>query len=117
MADKHADEAAPSVSIDALREILREVRKPVIDEELAARKERERQRNRAEQDAMHEAQQARWSACGHLREDNTSAIAWLRHSDDVVRGVCQRCQRPFRPDQDDYAHFLRIPTRAPGVVY
>lgn len=117
MAEHKAD---ATMTVEAVRELLRESRKPYVDPEAQAAKERGRQRNRQAEHRRQEQDQMRWERCAHLREDGTSSIAWLRNSDLVTRGVCQRCLCPFAPDQpspEAYAKYLRIPTRAPNVVH
>lgn len=82
-----------------------------------ARKEAGRIRLREEQERQKEVKRMREAACSHLREDNTSAVAWMKNSDDVTRGVCQRCNTDFAPGHPKYNELMRIPTRAAGIIY
>ncbi len=102
---------------DVLKTILEEVKKPYIDPELVARKERDRLRMRDEQKKAIAHKQKVADACGHIREDNTSAIAWMQNSDFVTRGVCQRCNTLFQPGHKDYIRLLKIPVGRQGVIY
>ncbi len=54
-------------------------------------------------------------ACPHLRDDNTSAIAWMQNSDLVFRGVCQRCNKLFSPESDpeEYERMRAVSTLSP----
>lgn len=100
-----------------LKEILAEVKRPYIDEEAIARKERDRLRLRREQKRAVDYKKKIAEACGHIREDNTSAIAWMQNSDLVTRGVCQRCNSLFQPGNKDYIRLIKIPVGRQGVVY
>ena len=112
--------ATVSVPLEAVRELMLDLRKPYVDPEVQAAKDRNRQRVRQAESRRHEQDQVRWDRCAHLREDGTSSVAWLRNSDNITRGVCQRCLCPFSPTEPSpevYAKYLRIPTRAPNVVH
>ncbi len=103
------------MSPDALKDIvataIAEARKPYVDPQVEARKQRERQQRIDDIKMMEEAKQTRVKMCNHLREDGTSAIAWIRNSDRIVRGVCQHCNGLFTPEHEDYVRLLRIPTK------
>jgi hypothetical protein len=112
--------AAPAATVDlaalgkAIAEGLKEAKR---DPELEARKARDRQRIREERGRQEANQRAIQDNCPHLREDNTSAVAWMRNSDDITRGVCQRCNALFTPEHPEYLRLIRIPTRAAGVIF
>ena len=102
---------------DILTTVITEAKKPHVDVELQARKARDRERLRAERAANEEARKERESRCPHLREDGTSTIAWHTNSDNVMRGVCQRCNILLQPGHPDYMRMARVPTRGSGIVF
>jgi|SRR3990167_1978181 len=100
------------LTFQQLKDLLAEARKPHIDPAEEAKKLSQRDRVHTSELRRRAAEKRRWEACVHLREDNTSCIAWMRNSDGIVRGVCQRCQCPFVPTHPDYERLIRIPTGA-----
>lgn len=101
-----------------LIELLREARKPYVDEDAAAQKEREREKLRASERERLENIAAEQEACAHLREDNSSAIAWMpmrNKAGTITVGVCQRCQLVVAPDHPRWGELIRVPTRT-GVM-
>jgi len=57
----------------------------------------------------------------HVRDDNTSTIAWINNYHRSLKeyhreGFCQRCGKPFKPGDINYAHFASIPTGRGGIV-
>jgi transposase-like protein len=109
--------AEANVPASIIADIVREMKKPYIDPDVQARKERDRQRLRHEEELATAERKERQSNCPHVRQDNTSVIAWMTNSDNVTRGVCQRCNKLFTPEDPDYIKFIRIPTRAAGIVF
>jgi hypothetical protein len=105
------------LSKEALLSMIEELKKPYVDPKIVEQKERERREMREEWERNEELRKQREEACGHLREDNTSAIAWLTNSDGIRRGVCQRCNAVITPNNPRYLDLLRIPTRGQGIVY
>lgn len=105
------------LSRDQLLELLTEIKKPYVDPKAEAEKEKDRAQMRAqiaENEALREAREAN---CTHMREDNTSAVAWMQHSDGIWRGVCQRCNGRLYPGHARYAEMIKIPTRGNSIVY
>jgi len=94
-----------------LSRVLEEAKKPYVDPELAAKVLRARERVRQANADMIAAEKVTQANCGHLREDNTSAIAWMLNSDEVWRGVCMHCRKLYTPEDTDYARVIKIPTR------
>jgi hypothetical protein len=80
-------------------------------------KEAARLRLRAQQKEDAVIRKMREDSCIHMREDNTSVIAWMQNSDGIVRGVCQRCNTCFDPSHANYVNLRRIPYRSSSVVY
>jgi hypothetical protein len=118
-----AEEAAELTpgQIAMMKVLIEEMRKPYVDPDVVARNERARQRLR-EQRAEDEANvEARWNQCSHMREDNTSRVAWIENfhraiSRYVIEGFCQQCNKPFRPGVAGYEAMLRIPVGKNGIV-
>jgi hypothetical protein len=110
--------AAP-VQMDqsTLLRMIEEMKKPYVDPDQAARKQRDRERLRAERERQESLRQAAQDACPHMREDNTSAIAWMTNSDGITRGVCQRCNALFTPEHPRYMQLIRIPVRSGNVIF
>lgn len=117
MAKEAEQTQTAAVTLDAVKAIIEESKKPYKDPEAEARKERDRRRIREERARQEKLRQEREAACSHMREDNTSAIAWMQNSDQVTRGVCQRCNALITPSHEEYLRLLRVPTRGLGVVY
>jgi len=95
------------------------MRQAQIDPEKEAKKARWRERLRKERADAEANRIQRESDCPHMREDNTSVIAWFRFNDGVTRGVCQRCDKRFNPyledgrtPDPDYARMIKIPTKS-----
>jgi hypothetical protein len=94
-----------------LSRVLEEAKKPYVDPDVAAKIQRARERVRQANADMVAAEKATQANCTHLREDTTSAIAWMLNSDDVWRGVCMHCRKLYTPEDTDYTRVIRIPTR------
>lgn len=107
----------PFDPVEFAKAIAEGIRQGKIDPEMEARKERDRIRLRAERERSEKSRKAKMDACTHLREDNTSTVAWMRNSDEVTRGVCQRCNKLFVPGDPDYDRVVRISTGRAGVIY
>lgn len=103
---------------DALRVLVEEIKKPYVDREAEARRLADRERLRRDERERLAAIRASQEACGHVREDNSSAIAWYPFSNPsgtVVIGVCQRCNLKLDASHPRYHEMLKIPTRT-GVM-
>ena len=112
MADEHAVVMTP----DQLESLVKAARAPIVDEAALRSKEDSRLRMREKIALKRRKDEAKYAACGHLRDDNTSRIAWMTNSDGVRRGVCQFCGMTCAPDHKEYDRLIRIPTRAPHIV-
>jgi len=112
MANQSAPQGALQIDAATLVEILKEARKPYVDEQAEALKAKRREQLR-EANRQHIAdQKLQQEYCSHLREDNTSAMAWMNsYPDKQFRGVCQRCNLLVEPEHPKYRQLLAIPTR------
>ena len=111
-----ADERAVVMTPDQLESLVKAARSPVVDEAALRSKEESRQRMRDRIAQKRRNDEARYAACAHLREDNTSRMAWMNNSDGVRRGVCQLCGMECAPSHPEYDRLIRVPTRAPHIV-
>lgn len=75
----------------------------------AARKERQREQMRRDIESSEKERVAREKACGHIRANGSSRMAWMTYSDQVIRGVCQKCGAKINPGHEDYARLIKIP--------
>lgn len=120
--DEVAASAGGGLSAEAMAQIaylVDQMRRPVENPQVVARAQQNRL-NMAQ--TMREAAERKIQAekaCGHVRQDGTSAIAWqdlIEGRNIVRRGVCQHCDARLNPyDEDgnpneDYNKFIRIPT-------
>lgn len=110
-----------SKQIAALKLIIEEMKKPYVDEEAVARKEKARESLRAERAEAERRTKARQDSCSHLRDDNTSRVAWIQlyHVAKklyVREGYCQQCNKHFAPGVEGYEAMLRIPVGKSGIV-
>ena len=96
--------------------VLEEARKPYVDEDAKKLKESRRLRLRAAMLEMQAAEKARQVNCTHLREDNTSCIAWMVNTDGITRGFCPHCCLVIDEKHPKRAELLRVPTRRPSIV-
>lgn len=78
-----------------LADALLESRKPYVDPKVLEQKrlaleERQAQiRQEARQRAANKQQ------CPHLRDNETSSINWMEHSNNIIKGVCSNCFSEF----------------------
>lgn len=117
-------ENATSVTLTQaqLIELMREIKKPYVDEQIEARKERAKSRLREEREQSELNRVARENGCSHMRGDNTSRIAWndyfIAAKNHWQReGYCQACNKHFKPGVDQFEQYVRIPTGRDGVIY
>ena len=107
--------AAPGVVLtgeqlsNLLTTVIEEARKPVVDKESQARREAQRLRLRKVLLEEKEAERRRQDNCSHLREDNTSCIAWQVNTDGVTRGFCPHCTLVIDEHYKDREKLLKIP--------
>ena len=111
-----ADERAVVMTPDQLESLVKAARAPIVDEAALRSKEQSRLRLREKITKKARNDEAKYALCGHLREDNTSRIAWMTNSDGIRRGVCQFCNMTCGPDHPEYDRLIRIPTRAPHII-
>lgn len=113
--------AGISLTHEQLLELLKAANAPHVDEKAVARKEKARAQMRQETAAMEAGKRAAENNCSHLRDDNTSRIAWAENYH-VARnlwireGFCQMCNKHFKPGVDQYEQFFRVPTGKPGII-
>jgi hypothetical protein len=105
-----------------IAEVTKENKKPYVDEDVVAKKLAARTRLRAEQAEMVRNIEAMQAACSHLREDNTSAVAWAENFHRakgfyIKEGPCQRCSKNFHPGVEGYEDIIRISTGKMGVIF
>ena len=130
MADQHKDEKETPVvlTMSALKEmmsaLIAEMKKPYIDPDLVARNLAAKLRLRAQREESERDLAAIQDACPHMRDDNTSAIAWANNFHRarklyVTEGPCQRCNKFFHPwmkSNAEYIHWLKVPVGKAGVI-
>jgi hypothetical protein len=131
MANQQKDENEQPVTLTmgALKEMLTtlvvEMKKPHVDPDIVARNEATKARMRAQRAQSERDLEAEQLNCSHLREDNTSRIAWhepfqVSKQLYVKEGFCQGCNRHFHPgmkDRNEYIHWLKVPTGKVGLIY
>jgi len=123
MPEKEVPQAQPvTLTMEQLRTILEDIKRPYVDPEVEARLQRARARIRAQREQSEGERKAREAACPHVRRDGTSTVAWLTTpaSDGITpftRGVCQRCIKLFLPGDPDFARMIAVPTGGEDVVY
>lgn len=98
--------------------ILQEIKKPYVDPVVEANKLKQREQMRRTVQEGEEDKRIRQANCSHMRDDNTSRIAWYTFSDGVERGFCQLCNKKYDAveNRTDYIAARRVPTRSAGVV-
>jgi hypothetical protein len=126
MADqqKHKAEDAEVLSpgqIAMMKILIEEMRKPYVDQDVVARNEAARQRLRAQRTESEANIEAVWNSCSHMREDNTSRVAWITNFHRarnlyITEGFCQACNKPFRPGVKGYEEMLKMPVGKAGIV-
>ena len=89
------------------------------DPEIVANKARMRQSMQQQQKDNLRNKEYRESSCNHLRENNSSRVAWIDNyvaaTGRVVReGFCMVCEKHFHPDKPGYAEMVRISTGMNG---
>lgn len=101
--------------------IMQEARKPFVDEDVVKRNEAARIRMREQREDSEAMTAARQDACSHLREDNTSRVAWhqFHHVAKklfIYEGYCQLCNKHYFPGVPGYELMIKIPSGKPGIM-
>jgi hypothetical protein len=78
-----------------LAEALLESRKPYVDPNVLRQKELALEERRAEIKRTMAIRIATKSGCPHIRDNGTSNIKWMQHSNNIVKGVCGSCFSEF----------------------
>jgi hypothetical protein len=104
-----------------IAEVVKENRKPYVDEELEARKLKARTRLREERAEAQRNIDATQTACMHRREDGTSTVAWAENFHKarglwIKEGPCQRCDKNFKPGVSGYEEMLMVPQGKMGII-
>ena len=107
---------SPELLRQLLTTVIAEARKPYVDEDAEKLKHSRRMRLRASMLELKAAEKARQENCTHLREDNTSCIAWMVNTDGITRGFCPHCTLVIGEDHPQRTALLRVPTRRPSIV-
>ena len=125
MADqqKHKAEEATTagLTIEQLQALIETMRKPYVDPEVTARNERARQRLRDQREEAEANKRLIEDSCSHMREDNTSRIAWIENFHRarglyIKEGFCQACNKHYRPGVAGYEHIINVPVGKSGLV-
>jgi hypothetical protein len=78
-----------------LAEAMLESRKPYVDPNVLKQKELALEERRAEIKRTQAIRIATKSGCPHIRDNGTSNIKWMQHSNNIVKGVCGSCFSEF----------------------
>lgn len=125
---KAAEPARLSITAEDLKEILAAAiaqgQKPYVDPEKVRQAEAAKARIAKQRETSERETEARQSACSHLREDNTSRIAWnqFHHVERqlyIWEGFCQMCNKHFFPGmkpKGEYERMIRVPSGKPGII-
>lgn len=127
MANQQTDEKETPVVItlsalkDMMSALVAEMKKPFVDPDIVARNLAAKMRLRAQREESERDLAAIQDSCPHMRDDNTSAVAWheqfWRARKLYIReGFCQRCNKHFFPGLPGYVEMLRVPTGKAGVI-
>jgi len=129
MATQHTDEPKLNITMSDLKDMMAalvaEMKKPHVDPDIVARNEATKVRMRAQREESERDLEAIQNSCSHLREDNSSRIAWQEQFIRatklyVIDGFCQNCNKHFHPNMknpSEYAKWLKIPTGKVGLIY
>jgi hypothetical protein len=132
MANQLKDETSEptmNITMSALKEMLSalvaEMKKPHVDPELVARNEAVRLRMRKQREQSEKDLEATQDSCSHMREDNTSRVAWAENFVRdrqlyVKEGFCQLCNKHYHPGmkrKHEYAEMLKVPVGKAGIIY
>lgn len=85
-------------------EAIRESRKPYVDPAVLRQKEEALKERQEEIRRTFATRVATKQQCGHLRENGTSNISWMMHSNNIVKGICGICFSEFDTrNREDFA--------------
>lgn len=113
-----------------IQAVIKEARKPVVDERTVARQKRTREHNQMLQRDQREMLINRFRNCNHMQLPGSvlsgcAAIAWATQSDGRKRGTCQHCGTIFSPLKEEcladeiwqaYPMLVRLPTHPAGNI-
>jgi hypothetical protein len=126
--DENPSDQPITLTMGALKEMLSalvaEMKKPHVDLELVARNEAVRQRMRRQREQSAKDLDAVQDSCSHMREDNTSRVAWAENFVRdrqlyVKEGFCQLCNKHYHPNMKrphEYAEMLKVPVGKAGII-
>lgn len=130
--DKEEKELSVSMTASQFQQIMeaviKEARKPVVDEMTRSRQKRTREHNQMLGRDQREMLVNRFRNCNHMQLPGSvlsgcSAIAWATQSDGRKRGTCQHCGTIFSPLKEEclhpeiwqaYSMLVRLPTHPAG---
>jgi hypothetical protein len=100
---------------------IKAAREPIVDEAKEASLARNKERMRTQLAESAASVVAAQNNCSHLREDNTSRVAWAENFVAsrklfVKEGFCMACGKHYKPGVEGYAEALRIPTGRQGLI-
>jgi len=95
-----------------LAEALLESRKPYVDPKVVAQRIRDGEERRKQIEAEQRAKVLTKQLCPHLRDNGTSNIQWMEHSNHIVLGVCGTCNSQFDARNPDDLKLLRSNLKA-----
>jgi hypothetical protein len=113
-----------------IQAVIKEARRPVIDERTISRQKRTREHNQMLREDQRNMLIQRFRSCNHMQMPGSvmsgcAAIAWATQSDGRKRGTCQHCGTIFSPLQEEcltdeiwqaYAMLVRLPTHPAGNI-
>ena len=78
-----------------LADAILESRKPYVDPKVLADKQRQLEERRKQIEMDQRIKIATKKVCPHTRENGTSNIKWMEHSNGIILGVCGTCNSQF----------------------
>ena len=113
-----------------IQAVIKEARKPVLDERTVARQKRTREHNQMLQRDQRDMLVNRFRNCNHMQMPGSvmtgcAAIAWATQSDGRKSGTCQHCGTIFSPEREEclsdeiwraYSMLVRLPTHPAGNI-
>lgn len=117
---QNAGDGAIALSKDELRLLIEEMKKPYVDPDAEARKERQKQQLRNQRAQAERQIKAVQDNCTHLRDDGTSRVAWadnfhVAKGRYIREGFCQACNKYYAPGVEGYEAIVRVPGKV-GMV-
>ena len=86
---------------------LLESRKPYVDPKVLEEKQRALEEKRVAVEIELRNRRARKAGCPHIRDNGTSNIKWMQHSNNITKGVCGSCFSEFDTRNQDDLKILR----------